>query len=98
MRVPGGGRVLSAALVRTMIHPVPLLVGSVNGPENVAPAGRVMTSPPTAAFRAAWRSPPAGTASVRPGGGTDVVPRMTHDRPGGTATATGLRLEPASAH
>jgi hypothetical protein len=29
---PGAGRLLSGALVRTTIHPAPLLTGSVNGP------------------------------------------------------------------
>src|SRR5712691_6008563 len=32
IRVPGGGRVLSGVLVRTMIQPVPVLLGRVNGP------------------------------------------------------------------
>jgi len=37
-RVPVGGRPLSGAAVRTMIQPVPVFSGSVNGPRNVAPA------------------------------------------------------------
>src|SRR5438309_1604608 len=45
IRMPGAGRALSGALLRTVIHPDPDLLGSVNGPVNVAPAWSVMTSP-----------------------------------------------------
>src|SRR2546425_12304828 len=76
-RVPGGGRLLSGALVRTVIQPAPALVGRVNGPWNVAPAGRVITSPGWAASSAAWRLPPAGTAMVWPEGATSEVSRNT---------------------
>ena len=49
-----------------MIHPLPDLLGRVNGPTYVAPAASVMVSPSCAMFSAAWKSPPAPTAIVRP--------------------------------
>src|SRR5947209_8685034 len=61
MRVPGGGRVLSAALVRTMIHPVPLLLGSVDGPESIATA--TINSAGSVRTRMAW---PATNMAVSP--------------------------------
>src|SRR6266446_3364814 len=72
-RVPRRGSLPSRALVRTMTHPPPALGGSVNGPMKVAPASSEITSPGRALLSAAWRSPPARTAIVRPDGSTYVV-------------------------
>src|SRR5882724_8673475 len=85
-RVPGGGRLLSGALVRTVIQPTPALLGSVNGPWKVAPACSVIISPGCAASSAAWRSPPAGTVMVGPDGGTSVVSRNARGSSGGCAS------------
>src|SRR5437773_3510946 len=85
-RVPGGGRLLSGALVRTVIQPTPALLGSVNGPVNVAPACSVITSPGCAALSAAWTSPPAGTAMIWPDGATRVVSRNTRGNSGDSAS------------
>src|SRR2546427_9032724 len=73
IRAPGGGRLLSGALVRTVIHPDPGLSGSTNGPVNVAPASSVITSPGRALWSAARKLPPADTAIVCPEGATRVV-------------------------
>src|SRR5258705_2931044 len=85
-RVPGGGRLLSGALVRTVIQPTPALLGSVNGPRKVAPACSVITSPGCAALSAAWKSPPAGTVMVWPDGGTSVVSRNARGSSRGCAS------------
>src|SRR5436309_14968795 len=85
--MPGAGRLLSGALVRTVLHPVPVLLGSVNGPVNVAPACSVITSPGCAALSAACRSPPAETVIVVPVGATSVVSRKTRGGSGATAHA-----------
>src|SRR3989442_14492114 len=86
MREPGRGRLLSGAEVRMTIQPVPLLFGSVKLPENVAPAARVMVLPGWAALSAAWKSPPAGTATVLPACATKVVSRYTRGSSGLTVT------------
>ncbi len=46
------------------IHASPAFFGSVMGPVYVAPGASVRTSPGAARSIAAWRSPPAGTATV----------------------------------
>src|SRR5207244_9589771 len=84
-REPGAGRLLSGALVRAVIQPVPALLGRVKGPVNVAPAWRVMTSPGCAALSAACTSPPAETGRVVPVGATSVVSRKTRASSGGNA-------------
>src|SRR5437870_1512706 len=85
IRLPGGGRALSGVLVRTMIHPVPAFAGSVNGPVYVAPAWSVITSPGLAALSAAWKSPRADTAILRPGGVTGAVSTNRRGRSGAIA-------------
>src|SRR5207302_1541836 len=95
-RVPEWGRLLSGALVRTMIQPVPVFSGSVNGPRNVAPASRVITSPDWAALSAAGKLPPAGTAIVRPVDRTSLVSTTSRGRSGGAAQ-TGAKSGHSSA-
>lgn len=45
MRVPGGGRLLSGAALRMIIHSVPVLLGNVKFPVKIAPGSRAMTLP-----------------------------------------------------
>ena len=69
MRVPGGGRLESAAEERMTIHPEPDLLGRVKLPVKVAPACKVITSPGCAWLSAPWKSPPALTSRTPPFGG-----------------------------
>src|SRR6476661_5037577 len=73
-----------------MIHPDPLLTGSVNGPVKVAPAWTTISSPGCALFSAACRSPPAFTAIQRPV--TAGIPTSTVTRGNSGSEADGLGL------
>ena len=69
--MPSGGRLLSAALVRTMIQwaSSQVCAGTVKVPVKTAPACSAMVSPHFALFSASWKSPPLGTEIVVPGAG-----------------------------
>jgi hypothetical protein len=66
MRVVDDGSEESGVEVRMVIQSVEevCLFGKVMGPTNSAPASSCIVSPGRAAFRAACRSPPAGTVIV----------------------------------
>ena len=61
--MPSGGKLLSGAVVRTVIQwsRSQPLAGRVMGPRKVAPACTRITSPHDALFKAALRFPPADT-------------------------------------
>src|SRR5947208_2585394 len=89
-RVPAGGRLPSGALVRITIQSAPGLLGSVNGPTNVAPASSVITSPGRAVFKAVWKSSPTFTAMIRPDEGAYVVSTEARGVSGVVGSAVGL--------
>src|SRR5262245_1051301 len=91
IRVPGRGRRSSGADERITIQSVPDFFGSVKLPRNTAPDSRLMTSPDRASFRAAWRSPPARTTSVRPDDAACVVSRNTRGGMGGIGLVRAVR-------
>lgn len=75
MRVPSAGKLLSGALVRTIIQcwSSQAFAGKVNCPEKVAPACSAMVSPQFALLRAVCRLPPLLTEIVDPGAGVSDI-------------------------
>jgi hypothetical protein len=63
---PAGGMLESGAEVRMTTQPSQLFTGSTKFPVNVAPSASSTVSPQVALFKAPWKSPPAGTAIVKP--------------------------------
>src|SRR5438105_9304544 len=91
MRVPSGGKLASAAVVRIVIQHEPDLLGRVKEPENVAPASSITTSHGRAALSAACRLPPAGTLIVLPVGAVWWVSRNLRGSSGSVGLDSGGR-------
>src|ERR1700722_3914889 len=101
MRVPSGGRLASAALVRIMIQcwSSQAFAGKVNCPPvKVAPACNLIVSPQLALFSAPCRSPPAFTVVVEPGAGVSarVVLRYARGNSAGPSKLLFVAAETAS--